>query len=318
MPAAMAARASAIRPRTKARLWMLSRRQAVGSPTAAGGGDSPATTGQQVVQAQAGSRGASSVAWTALRRLSRPRWSASDPWRAIRVGATQSNWSTPRATASSMPDRVAHPHQVPGPVGGEVGDRGGQRLEHGRAGLPHRQAADAVAVEVRGPRCARALSSRRPGSVPPWTMPNSAWPSGRASSRSVAAPGPGGPRAPCARRPRRSTSGGGRQGGADVEHHLDVGPDQALGLDGRLRGQPDAACRRRPRRRSRRRRRPRAERVDLVAARVGQGVPGPPGEPVQATEGGHRVGARGGASGGTCWPGPPRRPAPRGRRCRGP
>ena len=223
----------------------------------------------------------------------------------------------PEGHRLEQPDRVPHPHQVPGPVDREVGHRGGQGLEHGRPGFAHREPTDPVAVEAQRPRCARRSPPASSGSVPPCTMPNRAWPSGRASRPVVVAPGPGRPR----RRPvdgHPQHLGRGREGGADVEHHLDVGPDQPLGLDGRLRGEPEpvtvvdrgeghaVVVHAGP------------ERVDLVAAGVGQGVPVPAGETVEATEAGHRRQPRAGASGGRCWPAPPRPRGPRGRRCPAP
>ena len=53
-----------------------------------------------------------------------------------------------------------------------------------RAGAPPPTGRRCRSRRSRGRRCARALSTRRPASVPPWTMPNSACPSGRASTRS--------------------------------------------------------------------------------------------------------------------------------------
>ena len=63
----------------------------------------PRPTGSTSGTRQAGVERAVVAGVAALRRLRRPADVQHDPWRASRVGATQSNWSTPRATASSMP-----------------------------------------------------------------------------------------------------------------------------------------------------------------------------------------------------------------------
>jgi hypothetical protein len=48
------------------------------------------------------------------------------------------------------PDRIAEAHEVARLTVGEVRERGGQRLEHGLAGLAHGQAAHRVPVEPDG------------------------------------------------------------------------------------------------------------------------------------------------------------------------
>src|SRR5664280_1761196 len=84
-----------------------------------------------------------------------------EPCRAIRVGATQSNWSTPRATASRSPTGSPHAHEVAGPVSGQQRHGEGQFVEHGGTGLSYRQPSDAVPVEVQFDGAAGALLSQR-------------------------------------------------------------------------------------------------------------------------------------------------------------
>ena len=145
---------------------------------------------------------------------------------------TQSNWSTPSADRFDQRRRVADAHQVPRPVGRQVGEGGGQRRQHLGPGLADAEPADAVAVEVelgRSPAPTRR-AARRP--MPPWTMPNSAWSSRRWAARAWLGPR----RRALDRQPdhvwRR------RQRRADVEHHLDVGAEQLLHADGALRREP--------------------------------------------------------------------------------
>ena len=57
----------------------------------------------QAGQAQPSSSGRGSRAKRAFRRLSRPSQVSALPVRAVRVGSTQSNMSTPRAITSIMP-----------------------------------------------------------------------------------------------------------------------------------------------------------------------------------------------------------------------
>ena len=145
-------------------------------------GPRPAGTGR--AGGTRGRVGPSIVAWTALRRLSAPGVVRAEPWRASRVGATQSNWSTPSAIASSSPTGS------PRPSGSGAGrpaarrTRDGEGLEHLRPRLADREAADAVAVEADGRPCAAALSARRSAVGPrPARSRRGAWSLGRASSR---------------------------------------------------------------------------------------------------------------------------------------
>ena len=129
--------------------------------------------------------------------------------------------------------RVADAHQVARAIGRQLGEsprRAPGSISSRR--LPHREPADAVAVEVQLDGAPRRWLARSAASVPPWTMPNSDW-----SSRRCARP------ARDAHAPVRSTAsshdvGRARQRRADVEHHLDVGAEQLLRGDRRLRGQP--------------------------------------------------------------------------------
>ena len=184
------------------------------------------------------------------------------------------------------PERVAHPHEVPGTVGREE-----------RA--PWRPGRPAWPGGARPPRARRCRSRRTP--VPPCAGRSPPAAPGRCHpgrSRTGPAPrdgrrgdrgdgGPARPRPRSGRRPPAARRRLGRERGAHVEHHLDVGPEEPLGLHGRLRGEPDPL--------------PVVDRgeghpvvvhagpegVYLVPAGVGQGVPGPSGEPVEATQAGH-------------------------------
>ena len=283
----------------------------------AGGAGTPSTSGRRSSRRTPGSSGPSSRACTALRRLRRPVLVSIDPWRAWRVGATQSNWSTPEGDRLQHPDRVPHPHQVPGTVGGQVGHGGGHGLEHGRAGLAHRQSADAVAVEFElgGPPGA-LLAQRRIGARPARSRTG---PGPRAWPRGAGGPsGPGPPTPPSGRRPPagpRSAPAGVAHTSRTIWMSAPIRPWASTADSGvsRIRstvvdrgeGHPVVVDRR-------------AERVDLVAAGVGQGVTVPAGEPVQPARGRRRCRPRAGASGGTCWPARPRPPATRGRRCPAP
>ena len=70
------------------------------------------------------------------------------PWRAKRVGSTQSNRSMPSATASTIPSGIAEAHEVPRLVVGEQRQRGREGLEHRLPRLADREAADRVPVEA--------------------------------------------------------------------------------------------------------------------------------------------------------------------------
>ena len=148
------------------------------------------------------------------------------PWRAVRVGATQSNWSTPRATASSMPTGSPTPIRYRGRSLGEMGHGGGQRLEHRRARLPHRQAADAVAVEVERHRPLGALGPE-PGIGAALDDPEQGLALRSGLEAVVVAPGPRRPSPPCGRRPGaapRSGPGGVAQTSSTIWMSAPISP----------------------------------------------------------------------------------------------
>ena len=98
--------------------------------------------------------------------------------------------------------------------------------------LAHREPADGVAGEVHGDE--RLAERRRSSaSVPPCTMPNSAWPGAAGRERRARALRPAQAEL---HRPLHLAPLG-RQFEAFVELHLDVGAEQALDLDGALGGQ---------------------------------------------------------------------------------
>ena len=178
--------------------------------------------------------------------------------------------------------RIADPHQVARPVGRQHLEGRSQRRQHLVAGLPHRQPADAVAVEVEG--------DGPLGALPAQALVDAALHD--AEQRLAAAVEPAGRvGGPGARRPPGRAVDrvahhrlGGRQGRAHVEDHLDVGAEQLLDADRRLRreGVPRAVVGGREGGALLGDLRPEGE--DLVTARVGQHVAVPGGEAVQATE----------------------------------
>ena len=160
------------------------------------------------------------------------------PWRPSRVASTQSNMSTPRAIALDEAERVAHAHEVAGLVGGQRAGDGLERRQHLVARLAHREPADAVAVEADLDRARRALGPQRQVDA---ALHDAEL--GLAALRRVAPASRPARKAGRARRAHaavrstavRTTSLGGGQGRAHVEHHLDVGAELALDLDRRLR-----------------------------------------------------------------------------------
>src|SRR5947208_8112606 len=76
---------------------------------------------EQAGHGQPSSRGRSSAAKRALRRLRRPSLVRALPVRAVRVGRTQSNMSTPRATTSSTPSGSPIPMKYRGRSAGRSG-----------------------------------------------------------------------------------------------------------------------------------------------------------------------------------------------------
>ena len=114
--------------------------------------------------------------------------------------------------------------------------------------------------------------------TPPWTMPNRLWSRRRWASRAAPRPGQGA----LGRQP--DVLLGGRQAAADVEGHLNVGPQAFLHPHGDFRGQAlkrsviggaeghaVVIC-------------PRCQRKDLKSAGIGEQVARPPGETVQAPQ----------------------------------
>ena len=110
------------------------------------------------------------------------------PWRPRRVGSTQSNMVDAEGDRLDERRRVADAHQVAGPVGGQLGDRGGQRRAASRRGSRPPTARRCRSRRSRARRCARRSRRRRAASMPPWTMPNSAWSSRRWAARARAGP----------------------------------------------------------------------------------------------------------------------------------
>jgi hypothetical protein len=192
------------------------------------------------------------------------------PWRASRVGSTQSKRST-------------------GAVEREGGGGGGQGGEHLLATLAHREAADAVAVEADRHRPFRAL--------PPEGGVGAALddPEQRLAGAAVGPAGPLGPAGgPLDGEAQHVGRGGQRR--AHVEGHLDVGAQPLLDVDGGLgcEAMEGAVVHRAERH---------AvvvhldvpalvEREDLEPTGVGQEVAVPAHEPVEAAQGGHGVDAR--------------------------
>ena len=187
------------------------------------------------------------------------------------------------------PDRVAQAHHVVGPVGGQEGNAGVQGGQHLGPLLPHRQPAHRVAVEA---DLHGAL-----GRFGPQLLVDAALHDAElalaGSGVGVGEEGAAGPAGPGGRAVGRLGDDGPLGAGvrAHVKDHGDVGADQGLDLDGPLRGEhaggavvdggepgPVVVHLR-------------AQREDLVAARVGEHVPGPVGEAVDAAEAGHGLGA---------------------------
>ncbi len=175
-------------------------------------------------------------------------------------------------------DRVADPHQVARPVDRQLGQGGGQGGQQLLAGLAHRQPADAVAVEVEG--------GGRPGVLGPEVGVDPALDDAEQALLAIPVDGarPGGPGQGPGRGPADLLVGRG-QAGADVEDHLDVGAQPGLDGHRRLGGQAvrgavvdrpegDAVVVD-----------PGVEREHLEPAGVGEQMPVPTGEPVQAAEG---------------------------------
>ena len=171
---------------------------------------------------------ASSRCW-ALAMLSRPPRTNSWPLRALRVGITQSNMSTPGA--DRRPDVLgrAHAHQVARRVGRHLrrrprrSPRASPRAPRRRRGRPapaRRTAARAISA-----RCAR----RRSRCTPPCTMPKRSCPgaAGAATQRRAQRRG--------ARHRRLDHVARRVRGRALVERHRDVAAEQPPGSPSRAR-----------------------------------------------------------------------------------
>ena len=194
-----------------ARLWMRQR----GGPRWArrpgrGGAGRPGSTGAHVGQPQAGSSGRV-VAGERPRCAaeSRPADGEAVPWRPRRVGSTQSNMSTPSATASTRPTGRRRPSGSAGASAGSSASAAARAGEHLGAGLAHRQPADAVSVEADVDRALRALAPaarRRPRPARCRTAPG---PRGRSACAALPAP----PRPRCGRPRARTTPSATGSGG---------------------------------------------------------------------------------------------------------
>ena len=183
-------------------------------------------------RAQAGhvhssSSGRGSRAKRALRRLSRPCQVSALPVRAVRVGRTQSNMSTPRSITSRIALRVADAHEVARPVLGQQ-RRAPRRSPRTCAPLlSDREPAERVAVEAE----LRDFGDRAPpqlGVGAALRDAESSWPS-RARRGALAS------------RPQRRAAHGLRElragdvdRRADVEAHGDVGAELAPGTRRRI------------------------------------------------------------------------------------
>ena len=205
--------------------------------------------------------------------------------------------------------RVADAHQVARAVGRQVGERGGEGRQHLGPGLAHRQAADAVAVEVeldRAPRRSRPAAPRRcrPGRCR--TAPGRR---GRWAARARSAHAGGAlDRQP---RPPRAAHGSGGHTSSTIWMSAPSSSWVATA---------DSGVRRWRRAVVGRAERDAVvvdlglEREDLEAARVGERQAVPAGEPAEAAERRRRRRRRAAASGGRCCRARSRRRARRSRR----
>jgi hypothetical protein len=202
----MAARVSDMSRSTKARLWMLTRRQAVGSPTPNRWRKYPRDHREQVRQSHPASRGrrpgVDGVAQVELAGAGEDGAVPGHPG-----GGHAVELVDPEGDRLDQAHGVAHPHQVPGPVGREMGHGGRQRLEHGRLGAPPRRARRSRSRRSRGPPSVRALSARR--SRVGATLHDAEEGLGLRTGLELArgGAGPGRPRPPCARRPPAAPPG---------------------------------------------------------------------------------------------------------------
>ena len=176
---------------------------------------------EQAGHGQPSSSGRSSRAKRALRRLRRPSLVRALPVRAVRVGSTQSNMSTPRAIDLEHALRVADPHEVAGLLLRQEAAASVVASNIGLAVLPHAQPADRVTVEVERDELLR----RAPAKLAVETALRDREAELPRRARQVAlALGPG-------RRPaHRLLELGARnaRGRADVEAHRDVRAEQLL------------------------------------------------------------------------------------------
>ena len=96
----------------------------------------------QVSQSHSGSSGSVDPLSAAPRTLTRPVGSHAVPWRPLRVAATQSNRSMPRAIPSSRSGGKPDAHKITGHVPRQAGLEQLEHPVHHRLGLAHREPAD--------------------------------------------------------------------------------------------------------------------------------------------------------------------------------
>ena len=155
-----------------------------------------------------------------------------------RVGMTQSNMSMPRAMACEHVLRRADPHQITRTILRQQRRRGLDHGEHRRLPLAHRKATDGIAVEADRDQRLGASLAQIGIDAPLHDAEQGLARLGQLETRaSIARPS-------AATAPSRSSAsscvaGNGR---AFVEHHLDIGAEQTLHLDGALRRERDAGA----------------------------------------------------------------------------
>src|SRR4029079_9564858 len=126
---------------------------------------------EQAGHEQPSSSGRSSRAKRALRRLRRPSLVRALPVRAVRVGRTQSNMSTPRAITSSTPSGSPIPMKYRGCVVGRAGAAHSTQSSISRLDSP--TARPPSANPSNGSAAISSIDRRRSsGSVAPCVMPN--------------------------------------------------------------------------------------------------------------------------------------------------
>ncbi len=224
-----------------------------------------------------------------------PPRSSALPVRAVRVGRTQSNMSTPASITSRIPSGVADPHEVARLVGAAC-SAAAQSVVSNIAPRSSPIARPPIALPSKSSSAISSVERRRSsGSVPPWLIPNRSWPSARGAWRWRRAQS-------VVRRTASSSSPRGTPAGGTWSRHIatslprlrwisrrelgrearrgavvDVAERDAVVVDGEQRV---------------------AQREDLEAAGVGQDRPVPAHEPVQPAELGDQARRRAGSGGG--------------------